>query len=447
MSFWDVILDFGLMSALILLGQLLRAKVKILQELFIPASLTAGVLGLIFGPNGLGIIPFSSAFGSYSGALIVLVFAALPLSQENVKKEKSSAGVVQMWSFQLVTYLGQHLWAMILGLLLFVPVFGTHVGFGYMLPTGFVGGHGTAAAVGDSFAGMGWEDAGALGMTSATVGILSGLIGGIILIKLATKKGYTNYITDFVKLPQSFRTGLIPEQEREVMGRESFSTISVDPLAIHTALLFVVAYGAKKIADFVLYLNPKLSLPIFSLAVLVGFIVMKLMRLGGADKYVDRRVITRLSSTFTDYLVGFGVASIQLGVVVKYAVPLAILFTCGILFNIFIAIWLAPRMFSKDWFEKGIFTYGWASGVTAIGITVLRICDPNFKSGTLDDFSLSYLFGNMWAELTVVTMGPILIATGLAVPYTLALAGAFVIVLLVTWKLKGFHKSVKKSNA
>lgn len=440
MSFWDVVLDFGLMSALILLGQLLRAKVKILQELFIPASLTAGVLGLIFGPYGLGVIPFSSAFGSYSGALIVLVFAALPLSQEKVEKEKGSKNVIQMWSFQLITYLGQHLWAMVLGLLLFVPFFGTHAGFGYMLPTGFVGGHGTAAAVGDSFAGMGWEEAGALGMTSATVGILSGLIGGIILIKLATKKGYTNYITDFVKLPNSFRTGLIPEEEREVMGRESFSTISVDPLAIHTALLFVVAYGAKKIADFVLYLNPSLSLPVFSLAVLVGFIVMKLMRLGGADRYVDRRVITRLSSTFTDYLVGFGVASIQLGVVVKYAVPLFILFACGILFNIFIAIWLAPRVFTKDWFEKGIFTYGWASGVTAIGITVLRICDPNFKSGTLDDFSISYLFGNMWAELTIVTMGPILIASGFAIPYTLALAGAFLVVLFITWRLKGFHK-------
>lgn len=449
MSFWDVVLDFGLMSALILLGQLLRAKVKILQELFIPASLTAGVLGLIFGPYGLGIIPFSSAFGSYSGALIVLVFAALPLSQEKVEKEKGkgSTGVLQMWSFQLVTYLGQHLWAMVLGLLLFVPIFGTHAGFGYMLPTGFVGGHGTAAAVGDSFAGMGWEEAGALGMTSATVGILSGLIGGIILIKMGTKRGYTNYITDFVKLPESFRTGLIPEKDREAMGRESFSTISVDPLAIHTALLFVVAYGAKKIADFVLYLNPKLSLPVFSLAVLVGFIVMKLMRMGGADKYVDRRVITRLSSTFTDYLVGFGVASIQLGVVVKYAVPLAILFVCGIGFNIFVATWLAPRMFSKDWFEKGIFTYGWASGVTAIGITVLRICDPDFKSGTLDDFSISYLFGNMWAELTVVTMGPILIATGLAVPYTLALAGVLAVVLLITWRLKGFHKKDLKSNA
>ena len=104
-------------------------------------------------------------------------------------------------------------------------------------------------------------------------------------------------------------------------------------------------------------------------------------------------------------------------------------------------------MFSKDWFEKGIFTYGWASGVTAIGITVLRICDPDFKSGTLDDFSISYLFGNMWAELTVVTMGPILIATGLAVPYTLALAGVLAVVLLITWRLKGFHKKDLKSNA
>lgn len=188
MSFWDVVLDFGLMSALILAGQLLRAKVKFLQELFIPASLLAGIIGLICGPYGLGIIPFSEGFGSYSGALIVMVFAALPLSQEKSSGNKGGAGVMQMWGFQLITYLGQHLWAMALGLLLFVPIFHAHAGFGYMLPTGFVGGHGTAAAVGETFKNLGWEEAEALGMTSATVGILSGLIGGIILIKIATKK-------------------------------------------------------------------------------------------------------------------------------------------------------------------------------------------------------------------------------------------------------------------
>lgn len=445
MSFWDVILDFGLMSGLILLGQLLRAKMKVFQELFIPASLLAGIIGLICGPYGLGIIPFSQEFSAYSGALIVLVFAALPLSQEKSEGNKRGSGVMQMWGFQLLTYLGQHLWAMVLGLVVFIPFFQTHEGFGYMLPTGFVGGHGTAAAVGETFRSLGWEEAEALGMTSATVGILSGLIGGIILIKIATKKGYTNYITDFVKLPQSFRTGLIPEEEREEMGKETFSTISVDPLAIHVALLFVVAYVAKKISELVLHFNSQLSLPVFSLAVLVGFLLMKILHLGGADKYVDKRVVTRLSSTFTDYLVGFGVASIQLGVVVKYAVPLILLFTAGLLFNLFICLYLAPRVFSRDWFEKGIFTYGWASGVTAIGITVLRICDPNFDSSTLDDFSISYLFGNMWAELIIVSVGPVMIASGMSLPYTGALAAALLVVVVITVRMKKMEKQREKA--
>ena len=187
----------------------------------------------------------SDFMGSVAGVSLEGQEIAL-FPQEKSEGNKRGSGVMQMWGFQLLTYLGQHLWAMVLGLIVFIPFFQTHEGFGYMLPTGFVGGHGTAAAVGETFRSLGWEEAEALGMTSATVGILSGLIGGIILIKIATKKGYTNYITDFVKLPQSFRTGLIPEEEREEMGKETFSTISVDPLAIHVALLFVVAYVAKK---------------------------------------------------------------------------------------------------------------------------------------------------------------------------------------------------------
>lgn len=432
MSFWDVIIDFGIMSFLILIGQLLRAKVKLLQQFFIPASLIGGVIGLVLGPNGFGIIPFSQAFGSYSGVLIVMVFGAIPLGQEKIDKKESGAGVVHMWGFQLIAYLGQHLLAMVLALLLFVPFFNTHPGFGYMLPTGFVGGHGTAAAVGSSFANLGWAEAEALGMTSATVGILSGLLVGIALIKWGTRNGHTSYITDFVKLPDSFRTGLVPEKERPEMGRETFSSISVDPLAMHVALILFVSYVAKKIADLVLYINPGLSLPVFSLAVLVAFLVQGALRAGGGDKYVDKKIITRLSSTFTDYLVGFGIASIQISVVVKYAVPLAVLFACGIAFNIFLVLVLAPRIFKKDWFEKGMFTYGWASGVTAIGITLLRICDPNFKSSTLDDFSISYLFGNMWAELIIVSVGPIMIASGYSVPYTLALAGILLAVVIIT---------------
>ena len=35
--------------------------------------------------------------------------------------------------------------------------------FGIMLPTGFYGGHGTAAAIGSAFEGLGWDEARSLG--------------------------------------------------------------------------------------------------------------------------------------------------------------------------------------------------------------------------------------------------------------------------------------------
>lgn len=66
--------------------------------------------------------------------------------------------------------------------------------FGLQLASGFLGGHGTAAAVGTTLAEMGYENAGDIGMTFATVGILTGIFGGIIYIKWATAKGYTQYI-------------------------------------------------------------------------------------------------------------------------------------------------------------------------------------------------------------------------------------------------------------
>jgi len=438
-SFWTIVIDFGIMSGLILISQVLRSKIKLLQYLFLPAGLIAGFIGLILGPNGFKIIPFSSIFGTYSGVLIVLVFATLPIGQEKINLKAAKEGIGNMWAYSLLTYVGQHLFAMLLGLVIFIPLFKTHPGFGFMLPAGFVGGHGTAAAVGTSFKELGWEEATSLGMTSATVGILSGLIGGIILIKWATKVGATRHIKEFSQLPRSLRTGLLPENERPSMGNETFSSISVDPLAMHLALVLFVSLIAKYIADLVIKINPKLSLPVFTLAVLVGFVLQAILNKTGGNKYIDKRVINRIGSTCTDYLVAFGVASIQVPIVIKYAVPLIILFTLGIVFNIINLIYIAPRMFKEGWFEKGIYTYGWASGVTAIGITLLRIVDPNFESKTLDDFSIGYLFGTMPAELIIVTVAPVVIAADKSLQYTGILAVILIALLIICWKAKWFY--------
>ena len=51
MTAWTLLVDIGIVSALLLVGKLLRAKVRFIQKLFVPPSLLAGFAGLVFGPE------------------------------------------------------------------------------------------------------------------------------------------------------------------------------------------------------------------------------------------------------------------------------------------------------------------------------------------------------------------------------------------------------------
>ena len=87
MSLWDVLIDAGLMGLLLLVGQFLRAKVKLFQNLLMPASLIGGFIGLILGPGVLNILPFSDQLSGYAGILIAVVFACTPIGDEPMSKE------------------------------------------------------------------------------------------------------------------------------------------------------------------------------------------------------------------------------------------------------------------------------------------------------------------------------------------------------------------------
>ena len=63
---WSLFVDLGLISFLMLIGKIARVKIKLIQKLFIRPSLIAAVLGLAFGPNRLGCLPFSNHLARYS---------------------------------------------------------------------------------------------------------------------------------------------------------------------------------------------------------------------------------------------------------------------------------------------------------------------------------------------------------------------------------------------
>ena len=47
---WTLFVDTGIISVLLLLGKLMRVKIRFIQKLFIPPSLLAGFMGLALGP-------------------------------------------------------------------------------------------------------------------------------------------------------------------------------------------------------------------------------------------------------------------------------------------------------------------------------------------------------------------------------------------------------------
>lgn len=409
---WSLFVDLGLISFLMLIGKIARVKIKLIQKLFIPPSLIAGVLGLAFGPNGLGWLPFSNHLGTYSAILIALVFGALPLSSPKASIKEVSQRVGPMWVYAQIGMLLQ--WGIVglFGLFVLKQIWPSlNDAFGVMFPTGFYGGHGTAAAVGSAFEGLGWDEARSLGMTTATVGIIFAIVGGLFMIKWAARRKYTAFITDFKDLPDELRSGLIPKEKRDSLGTATTSSISIESITLYVCIIFFVALIGYMISQGVKFYYPKLELPVFSCAFIVGLLLKKILDKVDASDYICLQTTQRLSSFFTDLLVAFGVASIKLEVVVKYAVPLIVLIAVGTVIVWLISFYFGRHLSRTYWFERSIFAWGWWTGTMAMGIALIRIVDPKMASKAMDDYALAYL-PIAPVEILLITFVPILFVSG-----------------------------------
>lgn len=448
---WTILIDLGIVSLLLMLGTLLRAKIKFIQSIFLPASIIAGFIGLALGPNGFDILPFSTNIGTYPSILIAIVFGALPLGASKIPWSSIAKRVGNMWAYSQMLTIFMWGGGALFGLLVITQIWkDIPNGFGLMLAAGFVGGHGTAAAIGDAYAAHGWDDAMSLAMTSATVGVVSAILGGLFLIKRSAKKGETKYITDFKDLPQELRTGLIPVGKREKLGEDTVSSISIDPLIFHFALIAFVAMSGYALSHWGASIFPQVVIPIFCLAFICGFILQSILRFINADQYVNKKVVNRISGGSTDLLVAFGIASINLSVVIDYIVPLSILLVAGLTYTWFMFRFVGPRLFVDHWFERSIFTWGWATGTVAMGIALLRIVDPELKSNTLEDYGLAYLAINP-VDILVVTLAPALMVAGQHWLFTLATIGFGIAILIFTiykgWWLSNEQMTKRKANS
>lgn len=171
-NYMSFLTDFCFMSLLLVIAQFMRAKIKFLQMFYIPASLVAGILGLLLGPQFLDLIPWSGQIGSYAYMLVCVLFGGLFLG----KKEKTSVKkIFTQVGDSFCVNMGAEFFCFGIALLvggalvtfLFPDVF-TEIAL--LMPSGYCGGHGYASTIGTALNNLlGRTDGVVIGQTFATM--------------------------------------------------------------------------------------------------------------------------------------------------------------------------------------------------------------------------------------------------------------------------------------
>lgn len=439
---YSLMLDFAFMSLLLIIAQFLRAKIKFLQKFYIPASVLAGMMGLLLGPQVLNIIPWSGKIGSYAYLLICIVFAGLYIGKKeklNIKKIFKNVG--DTFCMNMATELICFGSALTIGWLLLKALFpSVFEEFCLLLPAGYCGGHGYASTIGTALNNLlGRDDCVQIGQTFATLGLLTGLFGGIICINWAVRHGATRLIQKADALPEECRTGIVPKEKRNSMGQETIHPMSMDPLAWHFALVLLATLIGYLFYNWYKQYLPNIEIPIMCLTMLAGVLIQSILNRTPFRESVDKHVVDRIGSMLTDYLVGFGVASISITVVQSFIWPIVVLCILGTVWPLLMVFVVGRKLFRNYWFERSIFIFGWCTGVVAIGVTLLRIVDPNMKSKTLDDYGTAYTLISI-IEVFIVALTPqFAVMLGCGIPgLVLMLIG--ISLLFACAKLYGIHR-------
>lgn len=399
MTLTDVLLDFAMVSFLLIISAFLRRKVKIFQHFYIPAALIAGSLGILLGPQVLGkvspiYLKYSESIGQWAGVLTAIVFSASFLG---VKLEKVSGAALRTYFaagtiHQLQVVAGVAI-TFILGFL-FTDL---KLGFGLLPVLGFYGGHSMSIAGGTIYEDAGYMEGGAaVGATFGTIGMLVGVIMGMVIINYAAQRGITKVKMKREELPKSMLTGYIEPNNRKAIANGVTASSTLDPFASQLMLVGCIILFGHILRTVLISLNPFWkNLPLFACSLIMSAVFTIITRNNQkVNDMIDRLTITRISGAALDYMITAAIGTTSLKVFVDYGVPLIIV-------SIFVGIvtfigcfvigkYILPK---DDYFETAIGLFGQTCGVLATGLMLLKVVDPDYETNAATNITSSSTLG------------------------------------------------------
>lgn len=413
----EMLIGTAVVGAFLLLGAFLRAKVPVFRRWLLPASVIGGTIGLLLGPGiwGSGApLPFPDDWISFWEALpvvlIVPVFAAAPLGMgmdpsKKRRRLRDMAPIVLLMtgifalggSIQYILGYGLNL-----AMTAISPESGLYRTFGYELPQGFAGGHGTATAIGSILQDFGlpwWQTSQGVSLTLATIGLIGGMLFGIFFINRAARKGETQLLGNSHAIDMDTLQGYSKDIDKQgSLGRQTTANSSIETITVHLTILLIASALAYLLSARMRVWVPAVYLPVWFYALLIMYVLNFILLKLKLHWLIDTKVKARITGTFSDFAITAAIMTLPIKAVSAYIVPILLMALLGFVGTYFVTFPLYRRTFKGDYaFERAIMSWGVNTGVMITGMTLLKITDPEYESPVLSDFSMGFALMSLFS--------------------------------------------------
>ena len=400
---FNAIINLGVVGLGLLVGALLRAKVKLLQRFLIPSAIIGGFFLLFFYNFAAPRIGLEATFlGDLVYHLLNISFIAMALRNPSDDKPKDGSAR-RSFVQNVVAIFGQYGLQCFFGLLATLIMIVTFMpdlfpAIGLSLPLGFELGPGQAYSISLPWEDMGFEGATSVGLAMAAAGFITGSIGGVILINLGVKRGWIPE-ADAKKLQErKLFSGFLKKGESREGSRLTSEGESIDTLSYHVALImasYLLSWAMLAIIERLLgFLGPigaEISSTLwgvnFIFSMFAAAIVRAIIKKTGIDYTIDNGTLNRINGLSVDLTVAACLGAISLTALASYYIPVIILIIVGILITCFVLPWYSSRIFSDHQFYRMLVLFGTATGTLPTGLSLLRVVDPDFETPAARDYA------------------------------------------------------------
>lgn len=382
---------FGYASIMLCLGTLLRAKVPFLRKMMVPASVIAGILGILF-MNISGVIGFNvgtdtNMFTEIVNNLFTISFISISLSSTTKSETNSTKntlhGAVGMGLIWCLLYA----LTPIVGALIIMLV-GKNVEmnsiYGMLVQFAFCQGPGQSAAYGALFEQFGWENSSTVAIAFSAVGFVVAFVIGIPIAKLGIKRGLAQNCGEIDAT--TLKGYLRKDEQTEVMVKDTTCNSNIETLAFHFAIIglcYVLAVGIAKVLSLIPgFLGTSMSGMMFMNGMYAAYLVKFVMKKMKLEFLLENTLQSKITGWTADYLVVCAFMAVSVGIIREWILPIVLVSVVVTVITVLVCCFFGQRIGGANDFERTLGMYGMCTGTVPSGIALVRIVDPNFRTST-----------------------------------------------------------------